>query len=63
MSNEKRQEEFAGTYGGLIGACLPLVVMLGSILVMAALGMRNGSRQPLLRGLRTGLSDLCSAVS
>ncbi len=41
MSNEKRQEEFAGTYGGLIGACLPLVVMLGSILVMAALGMRS----------------------
>lgn len=41
MSNEKKQQGFAETYGGIFGACLPLIVMLGSILVMATLGMRS----------------------
>ncbi len=41
MSNEKRQQAFAETYGGIWGACLPLLVMLGSILIMAAVGMRS----------------------
>ena len=41
MQKEKTQQGFAETYGGIFGACLPLIVMLGSILVMAALGMRS----------------------
>ena len=41
MQKEKNQQGFAETYGGIFGACLPLIVMLGSILVMAALGMRS----------------------
>ncbi len=41
MSNEKKQQGFAETCGGIFGACLPLIVMLGSILVMAAVGMRS----------------------
>jgi len=41
MRNEKKQQGFAETYGGIFGACLPLIVMLGSILVMAAVGMRS----------------------
>ena len=41
MPKEKTQQGFAETYGGIFGACLPLIVMLGSILVMAALGMRS----------------------
>lgn len=41
MSTEKKQQGFAETYGGIFGACLPLIVMLGSILVMAAVGMRS----------------------
>lgn len=41
MQKEKNQQGFAETYGGIFGACLPLIVMMGSILVMAALGMRS----------------------
>ena len=41
MQKEKTQQGFAETYGGIFGACLPLIVMLGSILVMAALGLRS----------------------
>lgn len=41
MSKERKQQGFAETYGGILGACLPLIVMLGSILVMALLGMRS----------------------
>ncbi len=41
MSNEKNNQGFAETYLGIFGATLPLIVMLGSILVMALLGMRS----------------------
>lgn len=39
MSKEKKK--FAETYGGVLGASLPLVAMLGGILVLAAMGMRS----------------------
>lgn len=41
MSKEKKEQGFAETYGGIFGACLPLIAMLGSILVMSLLGMRS----------------------
>ncbi len=39
MSNEKKT--YAETYGGKIGAALPLIAMIGSMVVMVALGMRS----------------------
>jgi Na+/H+ antiporter NhaC len=43
MSNEKKEEKkaYAETYLGMFGAVLPMIAMLGSILVMAALGLRS----------------------
>lgn len=39
MSNERKR--FAETYGGIVGAAMPMVAMLGGILVLAAMGMRS----------------------
>lgn len=39
MSNEKK--DFAETYGGKWGAALPLIVMIVSMVVMVAMGMRS----------------------
>ncbi|MCB7320203.1 Na+/H+ antiporter NhaC family protein [Lacrimispora sp. 210928-DFI.3.58] len=39
MSNEKKS--FAETYGGMFGAMLPLIAMIGGMLVMVAMGMRS----------------------
>ena len=39
MSNERKR--FAETYGGIVGAAMPMVTMLGGILVLAAMGMRS----------------------
>ena len=39
MSKEKKQ--FAETYGGMFGAMLPLIAMIGGMLVMVAMGMRS----------------------
>lgn len=39
MSNEKKS--FAETYGGMFGAALPLIAMIGGMLVMVAMGMRS----------------------
>lgn len=39
MSNEKK--DFAETYGGKLGAALPLIAMIGSMIAMVAMGMRS----------------------
>ena len=39
LSNERKR--FAETYGGIVGAAMPMVAMLGGILVLAAMGMRS----------------------
>lgn len=39
--SEKETRSYAETYGGFFGAVLPLIAMIGSIVVMAALGLRS----------------------
>lgn len=39
MSQESKR--YAETYGGMLGAVMPLIVMIGSMLVMVAFGMRS----------------------
>ena len=39
MSQESKR--YAETYGGMLGAVTPLIVMIGSMLVMVAFGMRS----------------------
>ena len=39
--SEKQTKTYAETYGGLLGAMLPLIVMIGSIIIMAAVGLRS----------------------
>lgn len=39
MSNEKKT--YAETYGGIYGATLPLIAMIGGMLVLVAMGMRS----------------------
>lgn len=37
----KQGKKYAETYGGMIGAIMPLIVMIGSMLLMVAFGMRS----------------------
>lgn len=39
--SEKQTKTYAETYGGIVGAMLPLIVMIGSIIIMAAVGLRS----------------------
>ena len=39
--SEKQAKTYAETYGGIAGAMLPLIVMIGSIIIMAAVGLRS----------------------
>lgn len=37
----KQEKKYAETYGGMVGAIMPLIVMIGSMLLMVAFGMRS----------------------
>lgn len=37
----KQGKKYAETYGGMIGAIMPLIVMIGAMLLMVAFGMRS----------------------
>ncbi len=41
METTNTKKEYAKTYGGFIGALMPLIVMIGSMVIMVAFGMRS----------------------